>query len=93
MRFDNLPQPVADAAKARDIEADEIVRISVHPKAGVDATLGSSFRVVAKLGAASVAATPLMRDRVDAVVTGGDSLTLELRSNGSVPYSLIRAFN
>ena len=63
------------------------------PKAGVDATLGSSFRVVAKLGAASVAATPLMRDRVDAVVTGGDSLTLELRSNGSVPYSLIRAFN
>ncbi len=63
------------------------------PKAGVDVTQGSSFRVVAKLGAASVPATPLMRDRVEAVVTGGDSLTLELRSNGSVAYSQIRAFN
>ena len=63
------------------------------PKAGVDASLGNSFRIVAKLGTANVPATPLMRDRVDAVVTGGDFLTLELRSNGSVPYSQIRAFN
>ena len=63
------------------------------PAAGVDPTLGQRFRIVAKSGAAAVAATPLMRDRVDAVVTGGDSLTLELRSNGSVAYSQIRAFN
>jgi hypothetical protein len=34
-----------------------------------------------------------MRDRVDAVIAGGDTLTLELRSSGSVPYDQIRAFN
>jgi len=63
------------------------------PSAGVDATLGPRIRVVAKSGAASVGSTPLMRDRVDAVVTGGDTLTLELRGSGSVPYSQIKAFN
>jgi flagellar basal-body rod modification protein FlgD len=63
------------------------------PPAGVDATLGQRFRVLAKSGAASVGATPLMRDRVDAVITGGDTLTLELRTSGSVPYSQIKAFN
>ncbi len=63
------------------------------PPAGVDATLGERFRVVARSGAATVPTTPLMRDRVDAVATGGDSLTLELRLNGSVAYSQIRAFN
>ena len=63
------------------------------PKAGVDASLGARFRVVAKTGAAAVAAQPLMRDRVDAVSTLGDSLTLELRKSGSVPYADIKAFN
>ncbi len=63
------------------------------PPAGVDATLGERFRVVARSGGTNVNATPLMRDRVDAVATGGDSLTLELRLNGSVSYSQIRAFN
>ena len=63
------------------------------PRAGIDAALGERFRVVARSGAATVTATPLMRDRVDAVATGGDSLTLELRLNGSVSYSQIRAFN
>jgi flagellar basal-body rod modification protein FlgD len=63
------------------------------PPAGVDPTLGERFRVVAKSGAASVTSTPLMRDRVDAVVAGGDTLTLELRASGSVAYSQIRAFN
>ncbi len=63
------------------------------PPAGIDATLGDRFRVVARSGAATVAATPLMRDRVAAVATGGDTLTLELRLNGSVAYSQIRAFN
>ena len=51
------------------------------------------FRINASTGAQTVAATPLMRDRVDAVVAGGDTLTLELRSSGTVPYSQIRAFN
>jgi flagellar basal-body rod modification protein FlgD len=63
------------------------------PPTGVDAATGDSFRVVAKNGAASVGFTPLMRDRVDAVVAGGDTLTLELRNSGSVPYDQIRAFN
>ena len=63
------------------------------PGEGVDPTLGERFRVVARSGTANVAATPLMRDRVDAVLTGGDTLTLELRASGSVPYSQIRAFN
>jgi len=63
------------------------------PPAGVDAAAGERFRVVAKNGAANVAFTPLMRDRVDAVLAGGDTLTLELRASGSVAYSQIRAFN
>jgi len=63
------------------------------PPAGVNASLGERFRIVAKSGAASVSTTPLMRDRVDAVATGGDTLMLELRNSGSVSYSQIRAFN
>ena len=63
------------------------------PPEGVDASLGDRFRVVAKSGSAAVAFTPLMRDRVDAVLAGGDTLTLELRSSGSVPYTQVRAFN
>jgi len=63
------------------------------PPAGVDASLGERFRIVAKSGSVAVAATPLMRDRVDAVATGGDTLMLELRNSGSVSYSQIRAFN
>jgi flagellar basal-body rod modification protein FlgD len=63
------------------------------PPAGVDAATGDRFRVVAKNGTANVGFTALMRDRVDAVIAGGDTLTLELRSSGNVPYDEIRAFN
>lgn len=63
------------------------------PPAGVDASLGQRFRIVAKSGAATVSSTPLMRDRVDAVIAGGDQLTLELRNSGSVAYADIKAFN
>ena len=63
------------------------------PRAGVDSANASTFRVVAKSGSAAVAATPLMRDHVDAVATGGSALTLELRVSGSVPYADIKAFN
>ena len=63
------------------------------PPAGVDPATGDRFRVVAKNGVANVGFTPLMRDRVDAVIAGGDTLTLELRNSGSVPYDQIRAFN
>jgi len=63
------------------------------PPEGVEASLGQRFRIVAKSGAANVSSTPLMRDRVDAVIAGGDQLTLELRNSGSVAYADIRAFN
>jgi flagellar basal-body rod modification protein FlgD len=63
------------------------------PAKGVDPALGTTFRVAAKSGAADVNATSLMRDRVDAVMAGGDTLTLELRNSGTVAYSQIRAFN
>ena len=63
------------------------------PPQGVDPATGDRFRVVAKNGTANVGFTPLMRDRVDAVIAGGDTLTLELRNSGNVPYDQIRAFN
>jgi flagellar basal-body rod modification protein FlgD len=59
----------------------------------VEASLGTTFRIVAKSGTATVSSTPLMRDRVDAVIAGGDQLTLELRNSGSVAYADIKAFN
>jgi len=60
-------------------------------KSGTDTNL--TFRVTATSGATTLSSTPLMRDKVDAVSTGGDTLTLELESSGSVPYSKIKAFN
>ena len=63
------------------------------PPAGVDAAAADRFRVVAKNGTAAIGYTPLMRDRVDAVIAGGDTLSLELRASGSIPYTQIRAFN
>ena len=67
---------------------------SFHWPAGAatDAS-GLRFRVVAKSGTADVASTALMRDKVDAVATGGDGLTLELQKSGSVAYSKVKAFN
>ena len=62
------------------------------PKDGVDPASAERFRVVARLGAAAVGATPLARDHVDAVSTG-DGLALELRRAGSVAYADIKAFN
>ena len=56
-------------------------------------TGGETFRITAKTGAASVTTTTLMRDRVDAVATGGDTLTLELRHFGSVPFEQIKTLN
>ena len=52
-----------------------------------------TFRVKASAGAAAVGATALMRDRVDAVSTSGNTLNLELDQSGSVPYSAVVAFN
>jgi flagellar basal-body rod modification protein FlgD len=54
---------------------------------------GLRFRIAAKNGATTLGVTPLMRDRVDAVSTAGDTLSLELEKSGSVPYSEVKAFN
>jgi flagellar basal-body rod modification protein FlgD len=51
------------------------------------------FRVTATAGSAAVGASPLMRDRVVAVSSGVDGLTLELGRSGSVPYTAVKAFN
>ncbi len=52
-----------------------------------------SFRVTATLGTASVASTALMRDKVNAVSTSGNSLNLELQNSGTVAYADVKAFN
>ncbi|MBK6866030.1 MAG: flagellar hook assembly protein FlgD [Ideonella sp.] len=51
------------------------------------------FRVTALSGATKLNTTTLMRDRVEAVLTGGDSLMLELSRAGSVPYTSVQAIN
>jgi flagellar basal-body rod modification protein FlgD len=60
-------------------------------KAGTDTNL--TFRVTATSGATTLSSTALMRDKVSAVSTGGDSLVLELEKSGSTPYASIKAFN
>jgi flagellar basal-body rod modification protein FlgD len=60
-------------------------------KAGSDTNL--TFRVTATSGAATLSTTALMRDRVTAVSTSGDTLLLELQRSGSTPYASIKAFN
>jgi flagellar basal-body rod modification protein FlgD len=60
---------------------------------GVSDPAGHTFRVGARLGTAEVPATPLMLDRVQAVSSGGDGLTLDLERSGRVVYTDVRAFN
>jgi len=52
---------------------------------------GFRFRVTGLSGNTPVTATTLVRDKVDAVNTGGSSLTLELANTGHVAYSAISA--
>jgi flagellar basal-body rod modification protein FlgD len=59
----------------------------------VAANAGTRFRVTATSGAASVAVTPLMLDKVGAVNAGGTTLTLDLQQSGTVDYAAIKAFN
>lgn len=54
---------------------------------------GYRFRVAANSGTTALTVTPLMRDRVDAVNTGGASLSLELERSGRVAYSDITALD
>jgi flagellar basal-body rod modification protein FlgD len=52
-----------------------------------------SFRVTATQGTTAVATTLLMRDRVNAVRTSGNTLNLELQNSGTVAYADVKAFN
>jgi flagellar basal-body rod modification protein FlgD len=52
-----------------------------------------SFRVVATQGTQVVPASPLMRDRVDAVRTTGNTLTLETAASGLVAWRDVQGFN
>ena len=54
---------------------------------------GLRFRVTASNGTVKSTPTLLMRDRVDAVTTSGNTLNLELQNSGSVPYSSVKALN
>ena len=54
---------------------------------------GLTFRVTATAGGVAIASTPLMRDRVDAVSTNGNSFNLELEKSGSTPYASVKALN
>ena len=59
--------------------------------AGAAGTL--RFRVSATSGATPLTATALMRDRVEAVSTSGDSLMLDLAHAGLVAYGTVKAIN
>jgi len=54
---------------------------------------GLRFRVTATSGSVSSTPTMLMRDRVNAINTSGNTLNLELQNAGSLPYSSVRALN
>lgn len=54
---------------------------------------GLTFRVSATTGGSATTATALMRDRVTAVATGGNELTLELARSGAVAWSAVKALN
>ena len=59
----------------------------------VSESAGYRFRVAATSGAATVASTALMRDKVEAINTSGAALTLELARSGDVAYKDIQALN
>ncbi len=62
--------------------------------AGNNATAtGVTFRVTAMSGSTKLDVTTLMRDKVEAINTSGDSLTLELAQSGNVAYDKVKAFN
>jgi flagellar basal-body rod modification protein FlgD len=54
---------------------------------------GYRFRVNAVSGSASVLGGLLMRDRVDAVSSAGNALSLDLQHSGPVGYDSVKAFN
>ena len=59
---------------------------------GVSPLTVAGFRVSASYGTQAVDATPLMRDTVRSVITGGPQLMLELAAAGTVSYTSVKAF-
>ena len=66
---------------------------SSGPPATVQDGDGYRFRVSASSGTASVLGGTLMRDQVESVSSAGNSLNLQLRHSGDVPYDTVKAFN
>jgi flagellar basal-body rod modification protein FlgD len=60
---------------------------------GVNNDSGLTFRVTASQDKTAVSSTALMRDRVEAVKTNGNSIELELSHSGNVAYANVKAFN
>lgn len=96
----------ADAVKLEILSAAGVVVDSIDlgaqssglhgfewPAANVASDAGLRFRVSATSGAAAVSATPLMRDRVQAVSADGASLGVQLERSGTLAWTDIRAFN
>jgi flagellar basal-body rod modification protein FlgD len=63
------------------------------PAKGATNDSGLRFRVTATNGSVSSTPATLMRDRVNAITTSGNSFNLELQNAGTVPYSSVRALN
>jgi flagellar basal-body rod modification protein FlgD len=77
----------------KDLGEMDAGRHEVDWKDKPDAVEATAFRVIAKAGENKVTTTTYVRDRVDAVVTGGDGLTLELSRFGNVPFNQISIVN
>jgi flagellar basal-body rod modification protein FlgD len=63
------------------------------PAKGATNDSGLRFRVTASNGSVSSTPATLMRDRVNAINTTGNSFNLELQNAGTVPYSSVRSLN
>ena len=63
------------------------------PAGAATSASGLTFRATATRGGVATPVTALMRDRVEAVSTSGNSFNLELRNAGTVAYGAIKAFN
>jgi flagellar basal-body rod modification protein FlgD len=60
------------------------------PATAPASTAGLTFKVTATAGTKAVASTALMADEVTAVSTSGTMLNLELKHNGTQPYSKVK---
>ena len=63
------------------------------PAGSATTASGLTFKVTATSGATASTPTTLIRDRVVAVSTGGNTFSLELATSGTVAYSAVKAFN